>query len=690
MKNVFKIGGQVTGESFIGREKFVRELHKTYVEDGTCVARAYVGLTRMGKTSAIKNALYDLPKKNVIYIYEDLGECSEYEDLWRDIAGKIRTHLEMIGRIPDRYLDGFLIMESKELKWPELRQSIKGIFSYIARLNIRTVLVLDEFDNAKKLFDKRTERFELFRTIVSDAAYKVSAITISRRPLKIIEEGVDASSTFHGVFDSRPFRGFDDHDMAEYFAVIEDSCGIQLSDDQKQRIIYYAGNAPYLLSIIGKNIIDTFEVKKSIDIDDVFSSKCAQINEYYRDCLRRIENDGEKERILPFILGPNIGVRQADKDELFNIGYLREVDNHFVVISDYFTESIHGSLEMSPLWDNVIGAEKKFKSLIKRELGKVASHYEITDVPPENVVREVILKSSRIDSSHAKTYDSYIKNAFSQFGRQEDCLSVMSIADSVAIVKECWEDVFSAYFDNDPLDKWEYRFTAITRARNPVAHGHEDYLTPIDQKEIDAYCDKISEAIAKNIKHIESKPYVIAKSAPAGNKSDTDEPKENVIRKGHQKAQKMNSGTCAAAQNKEKPKEAIVIKQEASKGKGSKEKGVLEGIEPPKSIPVGDKRLNSMVNNDAVMLITSIASKGGRYAVRGSIEGYEATIPRDRTGDKPREEFESMIGKEITVHIEYILQGRFIVTPTLLSRIPERKKRKLTTTTPDGKVIWHL
>ena len=67
------------------------------------------------------------------------------------------------------------------------------------------------------------------------------------------------------------------------------------------------------------------------------------------------------------------------------------------------------------------------------------------------------------------------------------------MGDSIKIIKDCWLDIFAKYFNNAKLSEYEYKFQKCIRARNPIAHGHEDYLTALDKNEVDNYCKAILE-----------------------------------------------------------------------------------------------------------------------------------------------------------------------------------------------------
>lgn len=500
MNNIFQIGGMVEGESFIGREKLMDNLKHKYIETPGRINTAIVGLTRTGKSSVAYNLFKNLPD-NVLYIYENLKEHFEYSQLWQSICLSIKKYLKKHDLMSEDMAENLKCMQDEDISWIELTMAVKEIFEELADMQIKTILVLDEFDHATDLFEagtpKGTAKFELFRTIFSDAKYDVSAMTISRRNLHTIEGTTYQSSTFHGVLDLIPLKGFDDADMDAYYKVFG-NFNIELSEEQKESIEYYAGRSPYLLSIMGHYIVEAVENGEPVDITGIFLNKCKAINDYYRDCIRHLERDDDLKRIVPFVIGPNVGVTKNDKDELINLGYLREDDDKIVAISDYFANFLSANMLQINIWDNIINLEKKMKGIIEHEFANIVDHYQVGGESIDAVQRNVLETVKEITRGDINRYDSFIKNSSTVFNIQSSYLDVMSMNDSFLIIKECWDDIFSKYFNYDLYSNWSYKFDKCTRARNPIAHGHEEYLTDLDKNEIDTYCKQIFDTLANS------------------------------------------------------------------------------------------------------------------------------------------------------------------------------------------------
>lgn len=492
MKNVFQIGGQVKGESFIGRKALIDSIRKSFIESNIRTAKSYVGLTRIGKTSLIRNAFGTSFSDNLFCVYENLKERQSYYELWQDICWDIKEMLERRGLATQELLDLLSsLIDDNDQPWIKFSRAINKIFALLSDLGIKTVLILDEFDHASTLFSEGTRHFELFRTVFSDGRFNVSAITISRRNLYTIEGATYQSSTFHGVLDIVPLKGFDDGDMREYFSVL-DREGVSLSNSQKDRIIYYAGNSPYLLSIIGHYIIEAADCGQAIDVDQIFLDKCKAINDYYRDCIKHLQRDDDLKRIIPFVIGPNIGVTKNDKDELYNMGYFHETKGRLVAISEYFSDFMSLDMLKIGIWDNVINLEKRLKLLVGGNIGRIAKHFSLTvDAHSYDAFKYILKKMPDVDDGDIERYSKFIFSTKKYNNIDCSYLDVMSLTDAVKIIKHCWVDVFAEYFNNSSYDEWGMKFDKCSKARNPIAHGHEEYLTDLDKQEVDAYCKQI-------------------------------------------------------------------------------------------------------------------------------------------------------------------------------------------------------
>ena len=514
-ENIFIIGGQVKGESFIGRKRLLEKFRKELLESATPKAVSIVGLSRSGKTSFVKNVFDNSVPENVFYHYCDLSTCKSYYQIWSEIFFALADFIDNYDCDTDKqhYLNKLEDKVSKitqavdspdlndDLQWTRFSENIKSVFKYINKLKIKTILIFDEFDRAKDLFILKTPQFALFRTIFSDGDMSVFAITISRRKIQTIEGGIALSSSLSGVMDVVHFKGFDQKDLEEYYGILKNKYGYECLKEDRDKILYYAGRLPFLLAIIGHNMVDMIlsneegsEKSRKIDIDKIFKNKCKTINEYYDACIKSFENEKYLQKIISVVLGPNFGITRQDIDDFVNLGYIFSYYGSYVCISPYFTEyNLSAKLMELPIWDEIINTEKLLKNIIKVETQNIKKKSKIS----ANSVNDLEIKIAKkvgIDDKSLRPSFIFIKKENSTLYK------VMSIAITIRIIKGYWDEFFKKYFNNKLVTDFDLKFSKIIDARNGIAHGHEDEcLTDSDRNEINNYCNEIIDMISKHL-----------------------------------------------------------------------------------------------------------------------------------------------------------------------------------------------
>ena len=122
-------------------------------------------------------------------------------------------------------------------------------------------------------------------------------------------------------------------------------------------------------------------------------------------------------------------------------------------------------------------------------------------------------KTPGIEKGDVLRYDAFILNNKKVFNLDSSYLDVMSIGDVINLLRECWSDIFSAYFNGDLYSAWEAKFKKCVRARNPIAHGHEEYLSELDKQEVDIYCKQMFDMFSDTVKKISPDPEPFLEAA---------------------------------------------------------------------------------------------------------------------------------------------------------------------------------
>lgn len=569
--NIFKDGGIVEGESLIGYKEIYKKLQRDILVNRGNLA--CVGPYRMGKTSLLLK-LYNEAKKNyskIVPAFINVKECVPYEDktpfdsFLIDIVKKIESGLSQ--RLNLNNCKDFRneIAEFKNSSGgTTFRNSFKRIFTHIKNLGMHTLLILDEFDSAEKIFES-TADFELFRTL-ADPNYAVSLVFVSRRRLHMIEKKNENNSTFHNAFRENHITGFSAEDAELVFETLQKNYDICLSNEQKERIRYYAGRSPFIYSAFCRELVEQkIAGRISFDPDEIYKKNIlATVIDYSKVLYSRLHKDGHLSKLTGILFGPTINITPSDKDMLFFMGYLSEdtlKGEYYQALSGYFTDYLHNKYYFDDSWKNIMAVHNLMKDLILKSF-RPLTEKEWQDLM-ENAYLKLFGVSQNFDYKH---YEGYINNNLKIFDTKSTLLEVLSLRDVFIVIQCYWEDNFRKYFDNKSYATFEEHFKLCARARNPLAHGLEKYLTKLENEKVNVYCEEILAIVNKNLQDLklsaDFNPLVgVIKKVPAT-------PKNNLPKNPEEKNLKIDASNIG--------KEGMLTDIQPNKNRGIK--GIIFGV----------------------------------------------------------------------------------------------------------------
>ncbi len=508
MDNIFVVGSEVQGESQIGYKRYLYQF--TNILLNTINNISITGLKRFGKTSIAKEVISRVKiesEKKIIAIFIDLAKQRSFPDFLMAVRNGLEE--EIMGddslaesvynnTIFNRYLDR---LNSVEADSKTYRDSLESIFKWITKKEIRVILAIDEFDAASDLF-KETADFEFLRDLSSNRDIGLSLVLISRRQLYMIEKKNFNNSTFHGVVQTYPINGFEEDDLNVFFELLQNKYGIELNEYSMERLNYYCGQSPYLFSMFAYDIVDDSAVGKEVNIDSIYKRREIDIENYYKSIFACLNNDmidvegayGEVstvEKLVGVIVGPKISVVENDISMLEKMGYLYNEDEMYYSISQHFTNALRRMPLNIDTWSAILGLEKKLKSMVRKQI-MLNYEVELIDYDMWIDIFEKIGAAGTLD-----TYDKFIYDSMNEYKCDVDMLDVCSMDVAVSIIKFYWEEWFSQFFNNDVWDKWEYKLRLCASARNPMAHGHEEFLSTEARASVNEHCDSIIKLLSK-------------------------------------------------------------------------------------------------------------------------------------------------------------------------------------------------
>jgi hypothetical protein len=218
MDNPFIVGAEVEGESFIGRRDQLKQFNDLlYKNDSKSGSISLTGITRIGKSSLIRNAVKLNENKNIITVKTVISKFSDFNEFWTDVLSLVRDELEFVEGNYFKEINALdAAIDAGTNDTYNFRRKVEKAFKLISK-QLKLVIVIDEFDFAEYVFGSDSSNFQFFRELISSADYKMTFITISRRSLIHIETRSFGGSTLDGVFKKISLRGFSNEDLQEYF-----------------------------------------------------------------------------------------------------------------------------------------------------------------------------------------------------------------------------------------------------------------------------------------------------------------------------------------------------------------------------------------------------------------------------------------------------------------------------------------
>lgn len=508
MENIFVVGPEVNGESQIGYKRYLDNFTDILLH--TINNISITGLKRFGKTSIAKEVISRVKnecKNKIITIFINLARQKSFPDFLVSIKSELENEILSNESLFEcfennttfnRYLDRINGEDSKEITYQNM---LGNIFKVIGRQGIRVILAIDEFDAASDLF-KHTADFEFLRDLSSDRDIGLSLVLVSRRQLYMIEKKNFNNSTFHGIVQTYPINGFEAEDLKEFFDVLKTKYKIELSEFSLERLNYYCGQSPYLLSMFAYDIVDDNMNGKEIDIDSIYRRREIDIDNYYKSIFACLDNDkinvegayGEAstvEKLVGIIVGPKISIVENDISILEKLGYLYSDGDRYYSISKHFTNALRRrKLDIDP-WKAILNLEKKLKTMIRKRIME-NKKVEIIDYDVWIDIFGVIGATGTLD-----TYDKFIADSMNEYKCNVDVLDVCSMDIAVSIIEYYWENWFSKFFRNDDWNEWKYKLRLCASARNPIAHGHEEFLSPEEKASVEEYSKSIIKLLSE-------------------------------------------------------------------------------------------------------------------------------------------------------------------------------------------------
>lgn len=482
-------GRIVHGDRFIGRETIVNNIENRIIHPDDPGNLVIIGMHRIGKSSLAHKAIIEqkdnLTRKRVLPIWMGVASYDLPSDFFHALVKRCVREMMRLNWLSDTVQDLADYALATEDSWNE----IKDFFTEVKEIGYRMLLILDEFDHARHLFKGNTA-FQRLRELADYPDYGFSLVLTSRRSIRDIERLAGSTSPFHNIFQVQRLAMFNDEDLEIYFSRFSD-LGIPVSDKNRKRVLFYCGTHPYLLEMLGWEIVERFRQNSSqeIDVDKAANTILQSMFEHYDDMIGLLRDDKTLNKLLQILFGPVLDIKQTDVTELQNYGLIKPTGNGtYAAYSEHFHDYLklhERSAEFtSGLWQIWSNTERILREVITTTMLNAHGETWIEKLEKERPnLKQIFDRCRQAQEKEENSLGDQASQNLIDFTYPADLFTII-------LARGLWEQYFQLIFGENK-NYWDERGKFLAKCRTPLGHNRENILRPDQRKTFEAYCDEI-------------------------------------------------------------------------------------------------------------------------------------------------------------------------------------------------------
>ena len=452
---------------------------------------------------------------DLVVFYISLDECNSPNDMWRIIGKGIRKELKKQFRSCDKYTNFIDELEFEDVNENKIDyEYVCSVARCMKLTGFCGLILIDEFDNFSTIATKGT--VGQFRTLFSGSEYGIRAVVASRRMIERIEKEVEGALNSNVSILAPTFingyklKAFNEDDMKDYWATVEEKIGVAVSSKYKEEVNYYVGTHPCLLNLLNGSLWAEKETKDYI-CDDVSNLKLSEelINKLHDSFNWAVWRDMEKWQLLRSLIlstwGPDDEILNSELSELERYGiidksqFLSESSGPIrIAISRYFTEWMNLKRYVLPFGDEWSKAEGNMRKIVKCFCDDMYQGYESKMMSHLEIKYANTLEKNADPRFTAKGRFDAMKNKMNKaINKYPDMSSsIIDYSDPSDLpeifFKREWswfQQIFSKTWD-----EWREKFATMNEIRNIKLHNNQG----VPQVRIELakkYCHEVNERI---------------------------------------------------------------------------------------------------------------------------------------------------------------------------------------------------
>ena len=243
---------------------------------------------------------------------------------------------------------------------------------------------------------------------------------------------------------------------------------------------------------------DTLECMTA-DITETFKECLPQINVYYNDLTKRLEEDGHKHTadILALTSKFPRSVTDRDIENLKTMGVIVSQEDDegnisYCLYSKDFMKYLRIAPLKLPLWDTVMMTEGNLKKLLGKNYPALVNTTYSMLKNNSGIIANLNQKSPELNLNWT-TINRYSSD-LSRWKNDPAIIDVLTLSKVVDIIKKQWVQKFESHFReiDEPLQKLDF----ISKIRNPMSHNSIEYVNDDELSACIKYCEEINKLFA--------------------------------------------------------------------------------------------------------------------------------------------------------------------------------------------------
>jgi len=274
---------------------------------------------------------------------------------------------------------------------------------------------------------------------------------------------------------------FDEPDMQEYFARLS-SVSITITPLLQERVSFYCGGHPYLLEMLGYEIVELFREQQKVDVDQAAHRIERSFLDQYDHMVDILSEDGSLNKMLQILFGPVVDVKQTDVDEFLRYGLIKPTDRgDYAAFSAHFQtylKLIERQIDLWPIWrETEIALRNVVTTTMLEQYGEQWID-KLEKARPH--LKSIFQKCREAQQKEEKAFGSRASRNLIDFTYPQDLF---------AIIFAEW-NTFKSIFGKDK-SYWDQRAQLLAKIRNPLAHNRDEALYDYERRIAEGYCREI-------------------------------------------------------------------------------------------------------------------------------------------------------------------------------------------------------